>query len=125
MAIVVDEYGGTAGLATMEDILELIVGDIQDEHDTDEETDLVRISDSEYLASANLSMAELSHRLNLKHEEKEFETVGGLIYDIVGSLPEVGQRIAVDGFEIIVEEVAGQRIEKVRILVHSPREQEI
>ncbi len=119
MAIVADEYGGTAGLATMEDLLELIVGDIQDEHDTDEDADLIKLSDSEFSVSANLSMDDLSHRLSLNLEEKEFETVGGYIYDLVGSLPEVGQRISVDGIDLVVEHIEGQRIERVKIIIHA------
>ncbi len=124
MAIAVDEYGGTAGLVTMEDILELIVGDIQDEHDTDEESDLVRLTDKEYLVSANLSMTDLSDRLHLNLEEKDFETVGGFIYDLVGSLPDVGQRVAVDGIEFVVEKISGQRIEKVKIILQARKEQQ-
>lgn len=116
IAIAVDEYGGTAGLVTMEDLLELIVGDIQDEHDTEEE-DVVRISDNEYLVSANLSMYDLSEKLDLKLEEKDFETVGGYIYDLVGSVPETGQRVSTEGVDYIVEEVDGQRIEKVRVII--------
>ncbi len=117
IAIVVDEYGGTAGLVTLEDLLELIVGDIQDEHDV-EETDVVQVSEREYIVSANLSMENLSEKLNLNLEEKDFETVGGYIYDLVGSLPQVGQRVSVDGIDYVVEEVSGQRIEKVRITLH-------
>jgi putative hemolysin len=117
MAIVVDEYGGTAGLITLEDLLELIVGDIQDEHDV-EEAEVVRLSDREYIVSANLSMEDLSERLDLKLEEKDFETVGGYIYDVVGSLPRVGQRVSLDGIDYVVEKVSGQRIDKVRILIH-------
>jgi putative hemolysin len=117
IAIVVDEYGGTSGLVTLEDLLELIVGDIQDEHNV-EEVEVVKISDSEYVVSANLSMEELSEKLELKLEEKDFETVGGYIYDLVGSLPVVGQKVSVDGIDYVVEEVTGQRIDKVRILIH-------
>ncbi len=116
MAIVVDEFGGTAGLVTMEDLLELIVGDIQDEHDT-EEAELVKVGDNVYLVSANLSMDDLSEQLNLPLEEKEFETVGGYIYDLVGSLPEVGQKIEADGLRFIVEKIKGQRIEKVKLIL--------
>jgi CBS domain containing-hemolysin-like protein len=116
IAIVVDEYGGTAGLVTLEDLLELIVGDIQDEHDVEEE-DVVKLSDREYLVSANLSMDDLSEKLNLKLEEKDFETVGGYIYDLVGSLPRVGQRVTTDGIEYVVEKVSGQRIVKVKIVL--------
>lgn len=117
IAIVVDEYGGTSGLITLEDLLELIVGDIQDEHDV-EEAEVVRVSDTEYIVSANLSMDDLSEKLELKLEEKDFETVGGYIYDLVGSLPRVGQKVSVDGIDYVVEKVSGQRIDKVRITIH-------
>ena len=117
IAIVVDEYGGTAGLITLEDLLELIVGDIQDEHNV-EESDVVQVSASEFIVSANLSMEDLSDKLNLKLEEKDFETVGGYIYDLVGSLPRVGQKISVDDIDYVVEKVSGQRIDKVRITIH-------
>ncbi|TFH65545.1 MAG: HlyC/CorC family transporter, partial [Candidatus Zixiibacteriota bacterium] len=117
IAVVVDEYGGTAGLITLEDLLELIVGDIQDEHNV-EESDVVQVSASEFIVSANLSMDDLSDKLNLKLEEKDFETVGGYIYDLVGSLPRVGQKVSVDGIDYVVEKVSGQRIDKVRITIH-------
>jgi putative hemolysin len=117
IAVVVDEYGGTAGLITLEDILELIVGDIQDEHNV-EESDVVQLSASEFIVSANLSMEDLSDKLDLKLEEKDFETVGGYIYDLVGSLPQVGQKVSVDGIDYVVEKVSGQRIDKVRITIH-------
>lgn len=124
MAIVVDEYGGTAGLVTLEDLLELIVGDIQDEHDS-EEADIVKVSDTEYVVSANLSMYDLSDQLDLKLEEREFETVGGYIYDLVGSLPDVGQKVISAGIEYVVERVHGQRIEKVRVILSKPEEQQV
>lgn len=124
MAIVVDEYGGTAGLVTLEDLLELIVGDIQDEHDS-EEAEIVKVSDTEYVVSANLSMYDLSDQLDLKLQEREFETVGGYIYDLVGSLPDIGQRVAADGIEFVVERVNGQRIEKVRVILPKPEEQQV
>jgi putative hemolysin len=117
IAIVVDEYGGTAGLITLEDLLELIVGDIQDEHNV-EESDVVQVSASEFIVSANMSMDDLSDKLDLKLEEKDFETVGGYIYDLVGSLPRVGQKVSVDGIDYVVEKVSGQRIDKVRITIH-------
>ena len=124
MAIVVDEYGGTAGLVTLEDLLELIVGDIQDEHDS-EEADIVKVSDTEFVVSANLSMYDLSDQLDLKLEEKEFETVGGYIYDLVGSLPDVGQKVSAGCLEFVVERVRGQRIEKVRVILPKPEEQQV
>jgi putative hemolysin len=120
IAVVVDEYGGTSGLITLEDILELIVGDIQDEHNV-EESDVLRLSANEFIVSANLSMEDLSDKLELKLEEKDFETVGGYIYDLVGSLPKVGQKVSVDGIDYVVEEISGQRIDKVRITIHAAK----
>jgi putative hemolysin len=120
LAIVVDEFGGTAGLVTLEDLLEIIVGDIQDEHDT-EEAELVKIDDKTYMVSANLSMEDLSEELDLKLEEKDFETVGGYIYDLVGSLPKVGQLIESEGLSFVVERISGQRIEKVKLTIASDR----
>lgn len=116
IAIVVDEFGGTAGLVTLEDLLEMIVGDIQDEHDV-EEAEIVKVDDNVFLVAANLSMDDLSEELKLNLEEKDFETVGGYIYDLVGSLPKVGQRISVDGITFVVEKIRGQRIEKVKIII--------
>jgi CBS domain containing-hemolysin-like protein len=116
MAIVVDEYGGTAGLITMEDVIEIIVGDIQDEHDT-EQAEIVKIGDDTFRVDANVSIEKLAEEVGLELEHTEFETVGGLIYDLVGSLPSVGQSVANDHFEFVVEKMDGQRIEVVRVKV--------
>ena len=116
IAIVADEYGGTAGMVTLENVLELIVGDIHGEHNV-EEADVVKLSDSEYIVSANLSMQDLSEKLELNLEERDFETVGGYIYDLVGSLPRAGQKVAAGGIDYIVEKVTGQRIDKVKIIL--------
>jgi len=120
IAIVVDEFGGTAGLVTLEDLIESIVGDIQDEHDT-EEAELVKVADNIYLVDANMSMEELSEELDLALPDKEFETVGGYIYDLVGSLPKVGQKIETEKLDLVVERIKGQRIEKVRLFIKPPQ----
>ena len=78
---------------------------------------MVKIGENVFMVAANLSMEELSERLDLKLEEKDFETVGGFIYDLVGSLPDVGQKIDVDGIRFVVEKIRGQRIEKVKIIL--------
>lgn len=115
IAIVVDEYGGTAGLVTMEDILEEIVGEIQDEYDLAEEEMVRKIDGENFRVSAKLSIEDLNEVLGSHLPEKEFETVGGYIYDLVGSVPEQGKILESNGLRFTVEKVVGQRIEMVRV----------
>jgi CBS domain containing-hemolysin-like protein len=121
IALVVDEYGGTAGIVTMEDIIEVIVGDIQDEHDY-EQAEIVRLSDGSLQVNANVSIDDLADYLDLEIEDERFETVGGLIYDLAGTLPKVGQILTHNGLEYTVEKVEGQRIETVRIRISESEE---
>ena len=114
LAIVVDEYGGTAGLVTLEDILEEIVGEIEDEYDKGEPP-VQKIDEDNYKVAAKVSIHDLYEFLELDLPEKEFETVGGLIYDLVGGVPEEGKMIEYKGLSFQVERVKGQRIVKVRI----------
>lgn len=116
IAIVVDEYGGTSGLVTLEDILEEIVGEIQDEHDF-EQTPLLRLSDNSLRVDAGVSVEKLVEELNLDYETGEFETVGGLIYDLVGSVPAVDIVLRWKDVLFKVERVEGQRIISVRAWV--------
>jgi putative hemolysin len=115
IAIVMDEYGGTAGLITMEDILEEIVGEIRDEYDVGEEDLIKKLDEENYRVSANLSLADLNETLGTDLPEKEFETVGGYIYDLVGSVPEQGKILESSGLKFLVEKVVGQRISTVKI----------
>jgi len=113
IAIVIDEYGGTSGLVTLEDILEEIVGEIQDEHDS-ETAPMTRLSDNSYRIDAGLSVEELVDELNLEYETGEFETVGGLIYDLVGSVPAPGTIVKWRDVLFEVDKVDGQRITSVK-----------
>lgn len=118
MAIVVDEYGGTAGLVTLEDVLEEIVGEIQDEYDM-EVPPIQKLDDRTFRVDANVSIENLNEELGTQIAEKGFETVGGLIYDLVGSAPEEGKVIEYTSpqgkLKIVVEKVVGQRIKTVKI----------
>jgi len=114
IAVVVDEYGGISGLVTLEDILEEIVGEIQDEHDS-EEMRIAEQPDGSYIVDASLRVEELQDRLNTNWEQGEYDTVGGLIYDLVGSVPSEGARIRWHGFEFEVVRLEGQRIKRVRV----------
>jgi putative hemolysin len=121
IAIVVDEYGGTSGLVTLEDILEEIVGEIQDEHDF-EKSPLIRLPDNSLRINAGVSVEELIDEFNLDYETEEFETVGGLIYDLVGSVPAAGTHVKWKDILFEVEKVEGQRIISVKAWVKKDTE---
>ena len=112
MAIVVDEYGGTAGLVTLEDALELIVGEIRDEHD-EEEPDIVRESDDRFWLSARVSLNELSELTGQEFAREDVQTVGGLVYELFGRVPRNGETLEIGRYRLIVERVRRRRVERV------------
>jgi len=114
LAIVVDEYGGTAGLVTVEDVVEELVGEIRDEYDVEAEP-IVRESDDTYVFSAKVATSELVDRLQIDVEEGEFETVGGYVLARVGRVPAVGERLTFDGLSVEILEAERRRIHKVRV----------
>lgn len=115
MAIVVDEYGGTAGLVTLEDIIEEIVGEIMDEID-EEEKIIKKVAENEWLVNARARIEEVNEALGLEIPEEEFETIGGLVFNKLGKIPRVGDHIEINGTKIIVEKMRDKRIRKVRII---------
>jgi putative hemolysin len=114
MAIVVDEYGGTAGLVTIEDILEEIVGEIQDEYDR-EESPVQVLSENELLLDALLPLDDASELLGVRLEAEDVETLGGFVYEKLGRVAAVGDEVRVNGVTVIVEDVEGNRIRKLRV----------
>jgi len=122
MAIVVDEYGGMAGLVTIEDILEEIVGEIQDEYDSDEFL-MERITDHEYIFNARTDLDDINHIMSIDLPTDESDTLGGLVYAMVGRVPEVGDSVAVADTRLTVLAVEGRRIGRVKIqcLPDSPK----
>ncbi len=114
IAVVVDEYGGVAGLVSLEDILEEIVGEIQDEHDT-EEAEIRVLSDGRYLVDASVRVDKLQKELDIEHEQDDLDTVGGLIYDLVGSVPDEGAKVKWRNLEFEIGRVDGQRIMTVKV----------
>ena len=114
MAIVVDEYGGTAGLATIEDVLEEIVGEIQDEYDREEVT-IERLTDSEAILDARVSLDALNELFDLHIEGEDVDTVGGFVYNLLGRMPNPGDEVHADGLALRVLSVLGRRIKKVRV----------
>ncbi len=122
IAIVVDEYGGTAGLVTMEDILEEIVGEIQDEYD-EEELPLVKVAESTYHVDPHIDLHDLGEEIGMHFdlEDIDYNTLGGLIYHEHGDVPETGTTIEYEGLRIQVLEMDGQRIQKVELTVPKER----
>jgi CBS domain containing-hemolysin-like protein len=114
LAIVVDEYGGTAGLVTVEDVVEELVGEIRDEYDVEAEP-IVRESDGTFVFSAKVATSEMADRLRVDIEDGEFETVGGYVLARVGRVPAVGERLSFDGLDVEILEAERRRIHKVRI----------
>jgi magnesium and cobalt transporter len=119
LAIVVDEYGGTAGLLTIEDVLEEIVGEIQDEHDV-EEPRCVEQPDGSLLVDARLDLDDFGEIVGVRLEGEGFETVGGLVYTLLGRVPEVGEEVTTGGLSLRVEQLAGRRIQKLRVVRLQP-----
>lgn len=112
IAIVADEFGGTAGLITIEDVLEEIVGDIRDEYDEDEpvvETE----DDTRYWLSARMTLDELSELVGHTFEREDVSTVGGLVYEVLGRVPRAGEEMIFDGFRMVVEKVVRRRVTRV------------
>ncbi len=119
IAIVVDEYGGTAGLVTVEDLLEEIVGEITDEFDREEET-IHRISDREAILDARVSIDELEELFGVKVEEGDFDSVGGFVLSHLGRMPTAGEEVRVDGLLVRILAVSGRRIKRVRVTKEEP-----
>lgn len=114
IAIVLDEFGGTEGLVTIEDILEELVGEIRDEHDALEET-IIRLDDGTALVDGNVRIEEANEQLGLTLPDDEYETVGGLVAGRMGRIPEVGERIQEGDVELLVEQGTEQHVERVRV----------
>jgi CBS domain containing-hemolysin-like protein len=114
VAIVVDEYGGTAGLVTIEDIIEEIVGEIQDEYDVEEDTLAQPIGQGAYLLSARYDLYSLSKLLDADFPDEDADTLAGLIYSVLGSVPEIGEVVEVGEWRFTVLSLDGRRIDQVR-----------
>ncbi len=115
--IVLDEYGATAGLITLEDMLEEIVGEIRDEYDGDEEEAVRQISPKEYIVDGSMKLDDLNDRLDLKLESEDYDSIGGLVIGLLDHLPEEGEDVVVDNVRLVVECVEKNRIDKIHLYI--------
>jgi len=119
MAVVVDEYGGVAGLVTIEDLIEEIVGEIRDEH---EKTEIVRENDNSYVVAGNTDVDRLDELFGMRPEGKESATVAGLVSELAGRIPQKGEIVEEDGLRFEVLESTERRVKRVRISVVEPKQ---
>ena len=118
MAVVVDEFGGTSGLITLEDVLEEIIGEVQDEFDEEEEVDIKEISENTYIANAMMRIDEFVEFFDLDEtllEEDDVETIAGLVVKILGRIADVGDKVSLNGLTFTVIEIDGARVTKLEV----------
>lgn len=128
MAIVVDEFGGTSGLITLEDVLEEIFGEVQDEFDEEEESDIKEIAPNTYIANSIMRLDEFAEFFNIDENEiddEDIDTIGGLVLKILGRLAEINDTVTLQNFTFVVKEVDGARITKLEIIKKEPSEEKI
>ncbi|MDB4835393.1 hemolysin family protein [Cyclobacteriaceae bacterium] len=116
IALVVDEFGGTAGIVTIEDVIEEIIGEIQDEHDDNGLVE-IQIDDNSYIFSARHEINYLNEKYHLNIPEEEYDTLGGFILHLTGDIPKEGEIVVTPKFKILVKTMEGIRIDKVQIFV--------
>jgi CBS domain containing-hemolysin-like protein len=119
MAIVIDEYGGVAGLVTIEDLVEEIVGEITDEH---EAAQVVRENETSYLVPGNMDVDRLEELLGIRPERRDAATVAGLVSELAGRIPKKGEVIEEDGLRLEVLQASNRRVERVRVSITHPRQ---
>lgn len=122
MAIVVDEYGAAAGLVTIEDVLEQIVGDIEDEHDFGEEEFIFRKSDHEFTLKALMPIEDFNDYFEADFKDDEFDTLGGLLVHQLGHVPKRGEKVSLDRFNFSVLRTDSRRIELLKLLLEPPQD---
>jgi CBS domain containing-hemolysin-like protein len=119
MAIVVDEYGGMAGVVTLEDLVEELIGEVQDEYDAEEEVLFRQIREQEYLVHGRMDIDDLNRKLQSEMDSGEANTLAGFIFGQLGRVPDIGERLEINGLLLEVQQVVERQIRWVRILRRS------
>jgi magnesium and cobalt transporter len=114
MAVVIDEYGGTSGLVTLEDLIEEIVGEIHDEHDT-QDGDIAELPDGYILVDGRTDIEKIEDHFGVTFPEGKYETLGGMILHAIGKIPVTGETIKIEQFEMIIESADERSIKKVKM----------
>lgn len=115
MAVVVDEYGGTAGIVTFEDLIEEIIGDVQDEYDVNEEAEYVQQGPNVYVVDASISLNDFNDLLEVEFSTEESDTLGGFVFTQLGHVPEIGETIEHGNLTLRVDSIDGRRIRKIHV----------
>lgn len=115
MAVVLDEYGGNVGIVTIEDLIEEVVGEIEDEYDDDRESDIVVVKEDEYIVDGSARLDYIGDLIGVTMESEEFDSVGGLVIGELGRFPEQNEEVKIDNIKFVVEDIDKNRIKKVRI----------
>jgi len=121
MAIVIDEYGGVAGLVTIEDVLEQIVGDIEDEHDIDENDHIKPLPSGDFLVKGLTDIEDFNEHFGTSFSDEEFDTVGGLVMNAFGHLPKRNEVVELDGFRVRVLNADSRRVHLLRVTMVKPQ----
>ncbi len=124
IVIVLDEYGATAGLITLEDMLEEIVGEIRDEYDGDEEELVRELGECEYVVEGSMKLDDLNDRLGLSLESEDYDSIGGLVIGYLDHLPEEGEDVTIGNVRLVVEHVEKNRIDKIHVYMLESAEEE-
>jgi CBS domain containing-hemolysin-like protein len=117
IAVVVDEYGGVSGIVCMEDIIEEIVGDIQDEFDHETE-DIVKLGEGAWLCDARVNLEDLSEEIGVVFPSEDFDTLGGFVFDLFGKIPVRYEKVVSGGMDFIVQDMDGHKINTVKIVIN-------
>lgn len=115
IAIAVDEYGGVSGIVCLEDIIEEIVGDIQDEFDKEEE-DILEVGEDAFLCDARVDIEDLKDETGVVLPDQDFDTLGGFVFDLFGKIPVKFEKVAYKGYSFIIQEMDGQKIRRIKII---------
>lgn len=122
IAIAIDEYGGVSGIVTMEDIIEEIVGDIQDEFDKEQE-DILEISKNVWICDARVDLDDLNETLNANFPNEDFDSLGGFVFDLFGKVPVKYEKASWNEYDFIIQDMDGHRINQVKVIKNEEKKQ--